>query len=167
MNRSLWRVGHHSVMTTAARSLESVYREHGQRIFRALVAYTGHPEVARDAVAEAFAQALAREDQLRDPAAWVWRVAFIVARAELRERHKMTPATDVEPSYELGEPTTDVFDVLSRISPNQRLAVVLHDYADRPTSEIAELLGISRATVHVHLSAGRRRLRRLLEVRDD
>jgi DNA-directed RNA polymerase specialized sigma24 family protein len=44
---------------------------------------------------------------------------------------------------------------------------VFHDYADRPTSEIAELLGISRATVHVHLSVGRRRLRQLLEVRDD
>ena len=136
-------------------------------MFRALVAYTGHPEIARDAVSEAFVQALARGDELRDPAAWVWRVAFIVARAELRDRHQMTPSNDAEPSYEPGDPTTDVFDALSRISPNQRLAVVLHDYADRPTSEIAELLGISRATVHVHLSTGRRRLRRLLEVRDD
>jgi RNA polymerase sigma-70 factor, ECF subfamily len=154
-------------MEAGARSLESVYREHGQRMFRALVAYTGHPEIARDAVGEAFAQALARGDAIRDPAAWVWRVAFIVASAELRERHQVTPATDVEPSYELGDPTADVFDALSRISPNQRLAVVLHDYADRPTSEIADLLGISRATVHVHLSTGRRRLRRLLEVRDD
>lgn len=154
-------------MKAVARSLETVYREHGQRMFRALVAYAGSPEIARDAVGEAFAQALARGDQLREPAAWVWRVAFIVARAELHDRHQMAPATDVEPSYELGEPTTDVFEALSRISPNQRLAVVLHDYADRPTSEIAELLGISRATVHVHLSAGRRRLRRLLEVRDD
>lgn len=154
-------------MKAAARSMEVVYREHGQRMFRALVAYTGLAEVARDAVGEAFAQALAREHELRDPAAWVWRVAFIVARAELRERHQMQPATDVERSYELGEPTTDVFETLSRISPNQRLCVVLHDYADRPTTEIAELLGISRATVHVHLSAGRRRLRLLLEVRDD
>jgi RNA polymerase sigma-70 factor, ECF subfamily len=153
-------------MKAAAGSLEVVYREHGQRMFRALVAFTGLPEVARDAVGEAFAQALSRGEELRDPAAWVWRVAFIVARADLRERRQMTSATDVEPSYELGEPTTDVFDALSRISPNQRLAVVLHDYADRPTMEIAELLGISRATVHVHLSTGRRRLRRLLEVRD-
>jgi RNA polymerase sigma-70 factor, ECF subfamily len=153
-------------MKAVERSIELVYREHGQRLFRALVAYTGHPEIARDAVAEAFAQALAREDDLRDPAAWVWRVAFIVARADLGEQSRMGPKMAVEPSYELGDPATDVFEALARISPNQRLAVVLHDYADRPTSEIAELLGISRATVHVHLSAGRRRLRRILEVRD-
>jgi RNA polymerase sigma factor (sigma-70 family) len=152
---------------TVERSMESVYREQGQRLFRALVAYTGHPEIARDAVAEAFAQALARGDELRDRAAWVWRVAFILARADLREQRRIAPKMTAEPSYELGDPTTDVFDALSRISPNQRLAVVLHDYADRPTSEIAELLGVSRATVHVHLSAGRRRLRRILEVRDD
>ena len=158
---------HYPAMKAAAGSLEVVYREHGQRMFRALVAYTGQPEVARDAVGEAFAQALSRAEKLHDPTAWVWRVAFIVARAELLERHQMTSATNVEPSYEPGEPITDVFDALSRISPNQRLAVVLHDYADRPTIEIAELLGISRATVHVHLSKGRRRLRQLLEVRDD
>ncbi len=154
-------------MKAPERSVESLYREHGHRIFRALVAYTGHPEIARDAVAEAFAQALARENQLRHPAAWVWRVAFIVARADLNERSRIAPTTPVETSYELGDPTIDVFEALSRISPNQRLSIVLHDYADRPTSEIAELLGVSRATVHVHLSAGRRRLRRLLEVRDE
>jgi RNA polymerase sigma-70 factor (ECF subfamily) len=124
-------------MRAEARSLESVYRDHGQRLFRALVAFTGDRDVARDAVAEAFAQALARGDELRDPAAWVWRVAFIIARAELRERQQAPPASHIEPSYELANPTTDVFDALSRISPNQRLAVVLHDYADRPTSEIA------------------------------
>jgi RNA polymerase sigma factor (sigma-70 family) len=136
-------------------------------MFRALVAFTGDPEIARDAVGEAFAQALARQNELRDPTAWIWRVAFIVARASLSERSRMVSDTEVEASYELSDPTTDVFEALSRISPNQRLAVVFHDYADRPTSEIAELLGISRATVHVHLSVGRRRLRQLLEVRDD
>jgi RNA polymerase sigma-70 factor (ECF subfamily) len=56
-----------------------------------------------------------------------------------------------------------VFEALRKLSPNQRLAVVLHDYADRTTDEIASVLGATRATVHVHLSQGRRRLRRLLE----
>lgn len=55
---------------------------------------------------------------------------------------------------------------LAHISPNQCLAVLLHDYADRPTDEIATILGSSRTTVHVNLSQGRRRLRKLLEVHD-
>jgi DNA-directed RNA polymerase specialized sigma24 family protein len=46
------------------------------------------------------------------------------------------------------------------------MAIVLHDYADRPTDEVASVLGVSRATVHVHLSQGRRRLRKLLEDQD-
>jgi RNA polymerase sigma-70 factor (ECF subfamily) len=146
--------------------LEMVYREQGARLWRALVAYTGDREVASDAVGEAFAQALARGDALRDPAAWVWHVAFIVARAELKKRAQPAPA-GAEGSYELADPLPHVFAALARISPNQRLAVVLHDYADRPTDEIATVLGSSRATVHVHLSNGRRRLRRILETTDD
>ena len=35
-----------------------------------------------------------------------------------------------------------------------------------PAEEITRTMGVSRATVHVHLSQGRRRLRRLLEGND-
>jgi RNA polymerase sigma-70 factor (ECF subfamily) len=145
--------------------LETVYREHGPAIWRALVAFAGNKDAASDALAEAFAQALARGDAIRDPVAWIWRVAFIVARAELKERSEGAPMND-EPSYELPDPLVDLFRVLDRLSPNQRLAIVLHDYADRPTDEVAAVMGASRATVHVHLSKGRRRLRDLLETND-
>ena len=64
------------------------------------------------------------------------------------------------------DPVPELVAALARISPNQRLAVILHDYADRPTDEVAQIVGASRATVHVHLSQGRRRLRKLLEDRD-
>jgi RNA polymerase sigma-70 factor (ECF subfamily) len=56
----------------------------------------------------------------------------------------------------------DLATALAKLPPKQRLAIVLHDYADRPTDEVARALGASRATVHVHLSVGRRRLRELL-----
>jgi RNA polymerase sigma-70 factor (ECF subfamily) len=65
------------------------------------------------------------------------------------------------------DPIPELIAALRRLSPNQRLAVVLHDYADRSTHEVAETLGCSRATVHVHLSQGRRRLRNLLEANDE
>jgi RNA polymerase sigma-70 factor (ECF subfamily) len=69
--------------------------------------------------------------------------------------------------YEPQDPVPELMTALGQISPNQRLAVLLHDYADRPTSEIAAILGCSRATIHVHLSQGRRRLRALLQVTDE
>jgi RNA polymerase sigma factor (sigma-70 family) len=147
-------------------ALESVYRTQGSKMFRALVAFTGDREIAADAVGEAFAQAIARGGAIRDPVAWVWRVSFILARRDLKARGD-SHITSQEGSYELAETMPEIFQALSRISPKQRLAVILHDYADRPTAEIADLLQVSRATVHVHLSKGRRRLRELLEVHDE
>jgi RNA polymerase sigma-70 factor (ECF subfamily) len=89
-------------------------------------------------------------------------VAFRVAAGELKERRRGGPL-DVEPTYELPESIDHVIVALGRLSPNQRLAVVLHDYADRPVAEVAATIGASRATVHVHLSKGRKRLRAMLE----
>jgi RNA polymerase sigma-70 factor (ECF subfamily) len=135
-------------------------------MWRALYSFTGDREIASDALAEAFARALRDGEQVRDPAAWTWRVAFRIASAELRRRtSENAPVTDE--LYELEDPVPELMTALGQISPNQRLAVLLHDYADRPTGEIAEVIGCSRATVHVHLSQGRRRLRALLETTDE
>ena len=70
-------------------------------------------------------------------------------------------------SYVMADPMPHLIDALAAISPNQRLAIVMHDYADRPTDEIARVLGVTRPTVHVHLSQGRKRLRALLEPTDE
>jgi RNA polymerase sigma factor (sigma-70 family) len=142
--------------------VEGTYRAQAPKMWRALIGYTGDPEIASDALAESFARALRHETTIRDLSAWTWRVAFRIAAAEVRGRH-LTLAEPSESSYELPEPVPELVAALRHLSPNQRLAIVLHDYADRPTAEIAEALSCSRATVHVHLSQGRRRLRNLLE----
>jgi RNA polymerase sigma-70 factor (ECF subfamily) len=146
---------------------EETYRQEGPRLWRALVVFTADRELASDALAEAFAQGLAAGDRVRDPAAWAWRVAFRLAAGALKERGSFDDLAVPDRSYDVPEPLWDVFEALNKLSPNQRLAVVLHDYADRPTDEVAAVLGASRATVHVHLSQGRRRLRRLLEAEDE
>jgi RNA polymerase sigma factor (sigma-70 family) len=148
-----------------APAVEDVYRAEAERLWRALVGYSGSREIADDSVAEAFARALHHEDAIRDLRAWIWRVAFRVASSELRRRpepERGTAMTSAEPSAE----GLDLVSALRQISERQRLALVLHDYADRPASEVAEILGCSTATVYVHLSRGRRHLRELLEVRD-
>jgi len=157
-------VGQDVGVSVSTDRLEALFRVQSPRLWRSLFSFTGDPDVASDALGEAFAQALARGDAIRDASAWVWRVAFIVARGEMKRRP--TPTLAPHGSYEMPDPLPDLFAALAKISPNQRLAVVLHDYADRPTDEIARIIGASRATVHVHLSAGRRRLRHLLEAKD-
>jgi RNA polymerase sigma-70 factor, ECF subfamily len=144
------------------RRVEAAYRDQADRMWRALVGYTGDQDIARDALAEAFARALQKGAAIRDLPAWLWRVSFRLASAELKHRGQMRPALEAS-SYEMPEPLPELMSALKHLSPNQRLALVLHDYADRPTEEVAQTMGCSRATVHVHLSKGRRRLRTLLE----
>jgi len=141
--------------------ITELYRDQGAKLWRALFGFTGDAEIASDAMAEAFARALCEGNRVRNPSSWLWRVAFRLATAELRARGASAPFE--ESSYEMPEPVPELMSALKQLSPNQRLSVVLHDYADRPAAEVADVLGCSRATVHVHLSQGRRRLRRLLE----
>jgi RNA polymerase sigma-70 factor (ECF subfamily) len=153
-------------LVTAERGLEQLYLEDGSRLWRALVAFSGDREVASDAVAEAFAQALGRENVLRDPQRWVWRAAFRIAAGELKDRRRFQTQV-FDPGYEMAEPPARLLASLARLSPNQRAALVLHYYVGYPTKEIAGILGSSAATVRVHLSLGRRRLRRILEEHDN
>jgi RNA polymerase sigma-70 factor (ECF subfamily) len=52
----------------------------------------------------------------------------------------------------------DLLDALHALSPHQRAAVALHYLEDRPTAEIADLLGCSESTARVHLHRGRHAL---------
>jgi RNA polymerase sigma-70 factor (ECF subfamily) len=145
--------------------VERLYRTEGGKLWRAVMAYCGDPEVASDAVSEAFAQVLARGAAVRDPRSWLWRSTFRIAAGELKKgRRAIDSLSDL--TYEMPEPISDVLRALRALSPKQRAAVILHDYADLPTNEVARILGVAQATVRVHVSQGRRRLRRLLEERD-
>jgi RNA polymerase sigma-70 factor, ECF subfamily len=142
--------------------LEHVYREHGDRIWRAVLLASGSREVADDAVAEAFAQALRRGRALRDPAAWVWRAAFRIAAGELKERGRMT-TFGAEPVTGMPEPFIDLWRALAQLPLKQRASVVLADYAGWSHREIAKALGSTASAVGVHVHRARKRLRDLLE----
>jgi RNA polymerase sigma-70 factor, ECF subfamily len=153
------------VSTERRGDLERLFQKDGVRIWRALVAYSGDREVASDALAEAFAQALARADEIHSPERWVWRTAFRIASGELKERRRTQPAS-VGKAYDMPEPSHDLIAALAKLSPKQRKALILRYYAGYPTHDVARILGSSTATVRVHLSQGRRRLSRLLEDHD-
>jgi RNA polymerase sigma-70 factor (ECF subfamily) len=141
--------------------VELLYREHGERLWRAVMAFTGDREVASDAVAEAFAQALRRGDAIQDPLRWIWRAAFRIAAGELKERGRFRDAS-ADPGYDPDELVTDLLEALAKLSPKQRAAVLLHHYAGYPVKEVAEIIGSTTAAVKVHLMRGRNRLRDLL-----
>jgi RNA polymerase sigma-70 factor (ECF subfamily) len=146
--------------------LEQIYREHAARLWRALLAYTGDREVADDALSEAFAQAAARGSAIRAPDRWVWTAAFRIAAGQLKARRGPGPSLDAEPGPDASE-ALELLTALSMLPRKQRAALVLHYYGGYKAREIGPMVGSTAATVRVHLSAGRRRLRALLEVHDD
>jgi RNA polymerase sigma-70 factor (ECF subfamily) len=142
--------------------LERLYRDEGAKMWRAVLGYAGDPEVASDAVAETFAQALRRGAEIRDPERWVWRTLFRVAAGELRDRRRSLPLS-IEDRYEMDDSARELVQALARLSPKQRAAVVLHHAGGYPLKEVAAILGSTAGAVKVHLLRGRRRLRELLE----
>jgi DNA-directed RNA polymerase specialized sigma24 family protein len=147
-----------------AHDFDRVWREVGPVLWRAIIAYAGgRSDIADDAVAEAFARAIERNGQIRDPKAYLYRVAFRVAAAELR-RPTGVPADEL---VENVLPLADLGPALRQLSPGQRAAIFLHYEADQPVREVARLMGTSSAAVRVHLMRGRRRLAELLREGDD
>jgi RNA polymerase sigma-70 factor, ECF subfamily len=151
-------------VTDSADVVERTYREQRDRLWRSLLLFTGDRDVSDDAIAEAFAQLLRRGAAVRDPARWVWRSAFAIARGELGRRGR--PVELVDLPVEMPEPTVDLVRALSRLSAKQRAAVVLHHYAGYSTREVASIIGSTAAAVGVHLQRARARLRPLLEEHD-
>jgi RNA polymerase sigma-70 factor, ECF subfamily len=158
----------HDARVTVEREekLESLYLEHADRLWRALYAYAGDREVASDAMAEAFAQYLQRGAAVRSPPHWIWRAAFRIAAGELKERRMRGFGLPVIHAMD-AQPTGELLSTLRLLPPRQRAALILHYYAGYKAREIADIFGSTSATVRVHLSQGRKRLRNLLEENDD
>ena len=146
--------------------LEELYRVDGVRLWRALLAFAGDPEVASDSVAEAYAQALRRGAALNDPQAWVWRAAFRIAAGELKQRGSTTSLMP-DAGYLDHHLDTELIDALAQLPDRQRAAVVLFYYADASVRDIGRRTGTSQLAVRANLSRGRKRLKQILGERND
>jgi RNA polymerase sigma-70 factor (ECF subfamily) len=146
--------------------LEALYRLDGDRLWRALLAFSGDPDVASDSVAEAYAQALGRGDAITDPQAWVWRAGFRIAAGELKKRRSTTSLIP-DMGYLHDEVDMELIDALAQLPARQRAAVVLFYYADASVREIAHRTGTSQLSVRANLSRGRKRLKQILGDHDD
>jgi RNA polymerase sigma-70 factor (ECF subfamily) len=134
-------------------------------MWQAVFAFAGDPEVASDAVAEAFTQALRRGDAIRSPERWLWRTVFRIAAGELKARRHVGQEL-TEGTYEMNDLARDLVVALAKLSEKQRAAVVLHHAAGYTAKEIARIMGSTTPAVHVQLSRARKRLRELLDTDD-
>src|SRR4051794_23823825 len=136
--------------------LERVYREEADRLWRALWALTGDPELASDAASEAFEQCLRRGEAVRSPARWIWRAAFKIALGELKAMRDRAAVESslIDRPVVAPEAAERLREALTQLPRKQRAAVVLHYYVGFSTREISGILGSTSATVRVQLSQG-------------
>ena len=139
--------------------VERVYRSLHPRLWRSLLAFTGDAELASDAEAEAFAQALGRGEAVDDVAAWVWRSAFRIASGLRATRSPSNGLGPAEGSTAATGSVAEFLGLLADLSPQQRACVALRYAGGYTAPEIGELLGTSAGTVRVQLHRAHAALR--------
>jgi RNA polymerase sigma-70 factor, ECF subfamily len=140
--------------------LEDLYRRRHGAFQVMLASVTGSVESARDAVQEAFAQALQDQSRFRGDGsleAWVWRIAFRVAIGSKGSREL---SVDEVPEVAFVDDSADptLAAAVRELPPQRRIAIFLRYFADLSYAEIGETLGIAEGTVAATLSQAHRQL---------
>ena len=151
------------------------YRSSYQRCLRAVIAGTGHPDLAEDLVAEAFTRALVSWRTVRDhpaPEAWVVRTALNAGTSWWRRRevplgdHDAAAPQRWEPGESGGGLGSGagpaVLAALRALPRRQREVIALRVFLDLDIATTAGLLGIAPGTVGAHLSRAVTALRAVL-----
>lgn len=147
----------------------SLFEQHYRRVVRALeLGGLDHP-TAEDAAQEAFARTLGHWRRVRlgsNPAGYVYRTAFRLARREFRPLSN--PQLDPErlvgrEQYGDADTRLDVQAALEQMPPRRRACAVLCLVVGLTTGEAARSLGIAEGTVRKQLELARRSLRDALD----
>jgi RNA polymerase sigma-70 factor (ECF subfamily) len=151
-------------------ALESLYRADLPRFVRAATAIVGDEAAGRDAVQEAFVQAVRKRKSFEFEApleAWVWRIVINEALALRRRRASelewdsespTTPSTNGVP-----EQDATVRAWVASLPERQRLAIFLRYFADLDYRSIATALEVEVGTVSATLATAHAALRRSYE----
>lgn len=154
-------------------------KRHGRAAYATALAIVGDPDAAEDVCQDALFRIWQRLGECRAPdrfAAWM---ASAVRRHALNAIRSRPPRAPLDPESVLWPgPSPDrhteqvelrsrLLQALAGLSTEQRQAVLLFDLAEWPHARIAEALGTTEAMSRQYLMQGRRRLRRLLEGKEN
>jgi RNA polymerase sigma-70 factor (ECF subfamily) len=147
--------------------LERIYTERYHRLLRVAEAIVGDPDLAHDAVQEAFARALRSRGSFRGDGSlegWLWRTVVNTALNARRDRRDDAAFAPDVPAHANGDaPDERVRALVAALPERQRLVLFLRYYADLDYRSIARALGITPGTVGATLSQAQGALQRLLE----
>ena len=151
-------------------ALESLYRADLPRFVRAAAAIVGDEAAGRDAVQDAFVQAVRRRAGYKGEASletWVWRIvineALALRRSRASELERVSESATTPSTNHVPEHDTAVRAWVAALPERQRLAVFLRYFADLDYQSIAVALEVEVGTVSATLATAHAGLRRSYE----
>jgi RNA polymerase sigma-70 factor, ECF subfamily len=171
----------------ASGEFEDVVSRYLPSLYRRAYRYVGDPHDAEDAVQDALLSAYKHLDQFKGTAkmaTWLTSIVTNSALTQLRRRPRkphvsLDERLDEEQGYYLSDRLADVrpspedecmwselhghfLEFLAELSPTMRETIQLRGLEGRPTSEVADILGVSQGTVKANVSRARTKLKRLM-----
>ena len=155
-------------------AFEQIVRSHEKQVFRLAYRILGNVADAQDVAQEVFIKlhrSLGTFDEARDFKPWLNRVTVNACTDALRRRKVPVALQDavaatheLDPEHAMGldERRHLLLRSLEQLPPKQRAAIVLRDIEGLSTTEVAEALGSTEATVRSHIACGRAKLKGIL-----
>ncbi|MHC4387847.1 MAG: RNA polymerase sigma factor [Planctomycetota bacterium] len=160
-------------MRTLRREMEKVYDQYGRQLFTCALAVTRNPELAEDAIHEAFCRGFRQTAIPRNLKAYMFRSVRNAAIDQIRQRRRTTSLTEdfvFDSTASPGELAEQrqfkhlVAKALLKLSEDERETIVQHLYADLTFQEIADMRQRSIGTVASWYRRGLAKMKDHLEV---
>jgi RNA polymerase sigma-70 factor (ECF subfamily) len=158
-------------------AFRELFQSHKDMVYSVALRYSGDPAVAMDIAQDTFVKLMGRIQQFRGESSfdsWLYRLVVNSCLDHRRRRSRLQPLVDqvleafrAPERSALDELMRDEFhgqvqDAVSKLAPDQRMAVVLRYTEGLSYEEIAEALGCSRGTVASRLNRAHKILERRL-----
>jgi RNA polymerase sigma-70 factor (ECF subfamily) len=149
---------------------------HQQRLYRFLLRTTNQPELAEDAVQDAFVRVLKNIDRFDERyrfSTWLFTIARRLLLNSLQKKRPVNAGDWLEAassgvmqfSQETDDPSerefaAEILDgAMESLTPHQREIVILYHHKGKTVHQVAEHLGMPEGTIKSHLHRARRRMR--------
>lgn len=155
-------------------AFESLYRQHGQRVYGLCLRMVADPSRAEDLTQEIFIRAWEKLGSFHGKSAfgtWLHRLAVNLVLGDMRSRgrrkdfaianEELQIVPDPRPAPRL-ESSIDLERAIASLPSQARAVFVLHDVEGLKHHEIATALGIAVGTSKAHLHRARQILREVL-----
>lgn len=167
-------------------AFEAIFQLYERQIYGFIYRMMGNAEDANDLTQECFIRAYKALPQTTDDlniSAWLHRIASNACLDVLRRRQRIRwlpweshkhehllhgkSLDEPERNALRNETQVQVQEVISQMSPRNRMALILREYEGMSCEEIGQIMGLSRSAVKSVLFRGREEFRRIFRAVED